>query len=98
MASKNKVTRGENMKRNRMTLIQAIASWTCLILCVASCFYVGGWLMFIRPIIEACRHFDAGTLTGVIIGVTILKCIFASTVGIIIFYVGAAISKAISKL
>ena len=35
--------------------------------------YVGGWSMFIQPILEACRHFDAGTLTGVIIGTTVLK-------------------------
>lgn len=25
--------------------------------------YVGGWMLFIQPIIEACQAFDAGTLT-----------------------------------
>lgn len=50
--------------------------------------YVGGWLMFIQPIIEACEHFDAGTLTGAIVGTTVLKCIFASTVGSIIARIG----------
>ena len=62
--------------------------------------YVGGWSMFIQPILEACRHFDAGTLTGVIIGTTVLKCVFASAVGSIIVYVGALIAsvfKAVSK-
>lgn len=49
--------------------------------------YVGGWLMFIQPIIEACKAFDAGTLTGLIVGVTVLKCIFATAVGSIIGYV-----------
>ena len=53
--------------------------------------YVGGWLMFIKPIIEACKAFDAGTLTGMIVGVTVLKCIFASFVGSIIAYVGCLI-------
>lgn len=59
--------------------------------------YVGGWQMFIHPIIEACRHFDAGTLTGVIIGTTVLKCIFASVVGSLIIYVGAIIAQVINK-
>jgi hypothetical protein len=50
--------------------------------------YVGGWVLFIQPIIEACQAFDAGTLTGTIVGITVLKCIFASAVGSIIAYVG----------
>lgn len=50
--------------------------------------YVGGWMLFIQPIIEACQAFDAGTLTGTIVGITVLKCIFASAVGSIIAYVG----------
>ena len=49
--------------------------------------YVGGWMLFIQPIIEACQAFDAGTLTGTIVGITVLKCIFASAVGSIIAYV-----------
>ena len=47
--------------------------------------------MFIKPIIEACKAFDSGTLTGMIVGVTVLKCIFASFVGSIIAYVGCLI-------
>ena len=50
--------------------------------------YVGGWRMFIQPIIEVCKAFDAGTLTGLMVGTTILKCIFAGCVGTIIFVVG----------
>ena len=50
--------------------------------------YVGGWMLFIQPIIEACQAFDAGTLTGTIVGITVVKCIFASAVGSIIAYVG----------
>ena len=55
--------------------------------------YVGGWMMFIQPIIEACQAFDAGTLTGTIVGVTVLKCIFASAVGSIIAHVGFLVGR-----
>lgn len=50
--------------------------------------YLGGWRMFIQPIIEACRAFDAGTLTGMIVGTTVLKCFFAGTIGYLIAYIG----------
>lgn len=43
--------------------------------------------MFIKPIIEACKAFDTGTLTAMIVGVTVLKCIFVNFVGTIIAYV-----------
>lgn len=64
----------------------------------AAALYVGGWLMFIQPIMEACQHFDAGTLTGVMVGTTVLKCVFASTVGAIIFWVGCFLGEIISEL
>lgn len=57
--------------------------------------YVGLWLMFIDPILYACSCFDAGTLTGTVIGMTILKCIFASPVAGIILFIGAGISNII---
>lgn len=60
--------------------------------------YIGGWLMFIQPIMEACQHFDAGTLTGVIVGATVLKCIFASAVGSVIAYVGVFLGAIIRGL
>lgn len=44
----------------------------------------GGWIMFIQPIIEACKCFDAGTLTGAVIGSTIVKCALASFITSII--------------
>lgn len=55
--------------------------------------YVGGWLMFVTPIINACKAFDAGTLTGTIVGITVLKCIFASFVGGIIAWLGSVIGQ-----
>ena len=51
--------------------------------------------MFIQPILEACQAFDAGTLTGVAVGITVLKCIFASAVGWFIAYVGMAVGRLI---
>ena len=58
--------------------------------------YVGGWIMFIKPIINLIHMFDAGTLTGAIIGITIFKCLFSGTVGALIAYVGSAIGIVIA--
>ena len=53
--------------------------------------YIGGWVMFIRPIIECCKAFDTGLLSGEMIGWTVVKCIFAGLVGSIIIYIGGII-------
>lgn len=60
--------------------------------------YVGGWIMFIQPIIEVCKAFDAGTLTGLIVGATILKCIFASAVGTVIAYIGVFVGSVLKDM
>ena len=65
---------------------------------IAAAIYVGGWLMFIQPIIEACKHFDSGTLTGVIIGTTVLKCIFASAISSVILYVSVLITSVLRAI
>mgnify|MGYP000934989999 CR=1 FL=1 len=57
--------------------------------------YIGGWLLFVQPIIQACIAFDAGVLTGLIVGTTILKCIFASCVGTLIAYLGIYVGSLI---
>ena len=57
--------------------------------------YIGGWVMFVQPIIQACVAFDAGVLTGMIVGTTILKCMFASFVLAIISYTGVWIGSLI---
>jgi hypothetical protein len=59
--------------------------------------YVGGWLLFIKPILAACAAYDTGTLTGVIVGKTVLKCIFASEIGGFIAWIFAVIGVAIMK-
>jgi len=55
--------------------------------------YVGGWLMFVQPIIDACKAFDAGTLTATIVGWTVVKCVLASFVGGIIAWLGSVIGQ-----
>lgn len=57
--------------------------------------YVGGWLMFIQPIVDCCKAFDLHTLTGLMVGTTVLKCLFASVVGSVIFYLGTTTGGAL---
>lgn len=54
--------------------------------------------MFIQPIIEACKSFDAGTLTGAVVGSTIVKCALASFVTSIIISAGIFIVQIINGL
>lgn len=81
-----------------MKKLSNIVYWTLFLASLAGGLYVGGWVMFIQPIIEACTHFDAGTLTGLMVGTTVLKCIFASAVGGIIVYVGSVIAALIAAV
>lgn len=74
-----------------------IISWIILIGSILCGLYVGGWIMFIQPIIEACKSFDAGTLTGAVIGSTIVKCALASFVTSIIVSAGIFIVQIINK-
>lgn len=67
--------------------------WLFYIVGIVGGLYVGGWLMFIKPIIEACQRFDAGTLTGMIVGTTVLKCIFANPIGLFVAYMGVALGN-----
>lgn len=75
-----------------------IVSWIILIGSILCGLYVGGWIMFIQPVIEACKHFDAGTLTGAIVGSTIVKCALASFVTSIIVSAGIFIVQIINEL
>lgn len=59
--------------------------------------YVGGWLMFIKPLLAVAAAYDAGVLTGMIIVKTIIKCIFASFAGAAISTIGCLISSAVHK-
>lgn len=77
--------------------MKVIIGWIVFIIGLVGGLYIGGWVMFIHPITEACQHFDAGTLTATIVGTTILKCVFSCLVASIIIYVSVLISIAIFK-
>ena len=76
---------------------RTIRGWIVFIGSAVGGVYVGAWLMFIKPIIEACKAFDAGTLTGLLVGTTVLKCLFASAVGWLIVYVGSIVAQRLFK-
>lgn len=75
--------------------MKEVIGYLLMIIGIAAGLYVGGWLMFIQPILEACRCFDAGILTGTIIGVTILKCVFSGAVGSIIAWLGVVLGSVV---
>ena len=75
-----------------MKNVKVVIGIISLIVGIFGSLYVGGWCMFIQPIIEVCKAFDAGTITGLMVGVTVLKCIFASFVGSVIFILGYLLS------
>lgn len=70
--------------------------WVTIIIGTALGIYAGGWLLFIKPIIVVCAAYDAGTLTGSMIGWTIIKClVFAPIAAKVIMNVTLAIAEAI---
>lgn len=74
----------KNFLKTTIGALTIIASWIFGL-------YLGIWKFFIQPIMYACQCFDAGTLTGSIVGITILKCIFAGTIAGIVIYIGTSI-------
>lgn len=70
--------------------------WITIIIGIALGIYAGGWLLFIKPIITVCAAYDAGTLTGSMIGWTTIKClVFASIAVKVIINVALTIAEAI---
>ena len=70
--------------------------WITIIIGVILGIYVGGWLLFIKPIVVTCAAYDAGTLTGSMIGWTIIEClVFAPIAAKVIMNVALTIAKAI---
>ena len=90
--------RDMKMNKKKSNAVKVICGFIVLIGSIVGGLYIGGWMMFIQPIIEACKAFDAGTLTGLIVGTTVLKCIFASTVGGLIIWIGSAIANVLFDL
>lgn len=70
--------------------------WITIIVGIALGIYTGGWLLFIKQIIAVCAAYDAGTLTGSMIGWTIIKClVFAPIAAKVIMSVALGIAEAI---
>lgn len=59
--------------------------------------YVGLWLMFIKPIFDCCTAIDMGTLTGELVAISIVKCLFAGVAGSVIYMIGEMIIMVIFK-
>ena len=74
-------------------IIAIIIIWLGCVLAL----YVGGWLMFIKSIIDLILGFQAGTLTGSMITFAILKCLFAGITGGVITYAGFIIAAFIAN-
>lgn len=53
--------------------------------------YVSVWLMFIKPIYDACILFDNGKLTALTIFIVIVKCLLAKFVFGLIVSVGTTL-------
>ena len=85
------------LKRNDRCTIKILLSIAIFILGIIAAIYCGFWLMFIKPIIVACAVLNAGILTTSLVFITVLKCIFASTVGGLIFAVSNLISKSLRQ-
>lgn len=82
-------------KASKEALKVAIA--IIIIVGIVAAIYYGVWVMFIQAILSACAAFDAGTLTATTVGLTVIKCIFASTVSGLIVSVSCGIAKSILK-
>lgn len=68
--------------------MRKVLAWLILLAGIVGGLYVGGYLMFIKAILIACHAFDIGSLTAVLVGKTIIKCVFASVVGRLIAFAG----------
>lgn len=68
--------------------MRKVLAWLILLAGIVGGLYVGGWLMFAKAILVACHAFDIGSLTAVLVGKTILKCVFASAFGGLIAFAG----------
>lgn len=86
------------MRRNSTssTGIRISASLFVMIISIMLSLYVGGWLLFIKPIFDCAVAFDAGLLTGVMIAITVFKCFVAPIIGWLIAICGIGIGSAIA--
>lgn len=82
------------MKKKKIRRVLAIIIF---VIGIITAIYVGGYVMFVKAILTACAAFDAGTLTANIVGITVIKCLLASTVAGVIVYVSTVISAIVDR-
>lgn len=78
--------------------MRTIYAYLSIVIAAIAGTYVGGYLLCIRPLLNAAQLFDQDALTGVIIMQTIIKCVFACPVGFAIFYLIIIITTLIMML
>ena len=82
-------------KRKPKNIKGKIASRILILAGIIGGVYVGGWIMVIKPIMMCCQMADEGILTAVMVGKTVLSCLFATTVGLLISGVGLFVGKVV---
>lgn len=85
------------MEKRKKEMIKIIFAIIVLVVGIAMALYFGVWVMFIKAILTACAAFDAGVLTATIVGWTIIKCLFATTIAGLILKATGEIVKALCK-
>lgn len=75
--------------------IKAVIALVIFLCGIIGAVYIGGWVMFIKPIIAMAVAIDAQTITATLVAKSIIKIIFAGGVGSIIFTITTSISKAL---
>lgn len=79
-------------KKNKIREIMSIVVF--VVGAMVAC-YVGGWTMFLSPIINVCKSIDSNTLTALDVGIAVLKCIFALPVAWFMCYCSAIFATVI---
>lgn len=69
--------------------MKKLISTLFFVLCIGLACWIGGWILFIQPIIAACQAFDNGILTATIVGITVIKCLCAAAVASLIVWIGS---------
>lgn len=76
-----------------MKTVMFVIGVILFIVAIAAGFYVGFWVMFVGGIMDIINAIKAPVTEASAIGWGVLKMIFASGVGAITFWIGAAISS-----
>jgi predicted phage tail protein len=85
------------MDKNIKQEIKVLLALLTLVIGIAATVYFGIWMLFINPVLITCAAFDAGTITAMAVGKTIIKCVFAKIVTKMILTGTIQIAEALCK-